>query len=508
MEFGSNSDGTGVCISRENEMWKRTRFLAMLTALLLLAAACDGTAIEAEPGAPGIGDPYFPNLGNGGYDVQHYTLNLEIDPEARSLKGEVSLEAIALQDLSSFNLDFSDYEIQRLQVVGRRARSEHDEGELTVFTRQPIPAGQAFSVSIKYRGQPNEHARANPIFGVREGMRFHPDVVYTVGEPYGPSNWFPVNDHPADKATYTLRVTVPEPLEVAANGMLVERTERGNQITYVFEPRDPMASYLVALAVGDFDVTEETGPGGIPVRNYFEHDVPAKRREEFEDQVEMIRYFETVFGPYPFEVYGSLVLDVTGDLALETQTLSTFYGPFRPSPGFTIEVVAHELAHQWFGNSISLESWQDIWLNEGFATYAEVLWLEHSQGTTRAEDLIEEFYGRTAGSDAMSSPPGDPGPDFLFGLQVYERGALALHALRVRVGDEVFFDILRSYSERYRNSNVTSAEFMSLAEEVSGEELDDLFEAWLYRQTLPDITEMGLLRRDFTPLDPPDQEAG
>ncbi len=260
-----------------------------------------------------------------------------------------------------------------------------------------------------------------------------------------------------------------------------------------------MASYLVMIGIGDFDVVVEEGPHGLPIRNYFQREIPQSRRDEFTDQAEMIRYFETVFGSYPFEAYGSLVTGADGNFGLETQTLSIFSATFTISPSVTMDVVAHELAHQWFGNSISLTSWNDIWLNEGFATYAEVLWMEHTEGKTAADKLLLEYYSGTALSNYWDTPPGDPGKYQMFGNQVYERGALTLHVLRLRVGDERFFEILRTYHERFKNDNAATADFIRLVEEISGEDLEDLFDIWLYEHPVPDIPEMGLYRADFAP---------
>jgi len=410
------------------------------------------------------------------------------------------------------------------------------------------------------------------------------------GEPYSASSWYPVNEHPLDKATYTLRITVDAEFVVGANGVLQdELTNDDGTVTYIWESADPMASYLVTLAIGDFEIDRGESESGVPVRNYFAVGLPQDTIEPFELQPAMIDYFESVFGPYPFEVYGSVVHDFPIGFALETQTLSTF------GRAFTGEgVVAHELAHQWFGNSVSLSQWQDIWLNEGFATYSEVLWIEHSQGTAAARARISALYGNmaqaaapfdveksqlvevTAGLEEIADltvtrtqvergfkaliPPdadpaiiddvladfpadgisgtelptliealpfeetritqrhfgefleaiglpelaattrvllGDPGPTNLFNGIVYQRGALTLHALRLQIGDEAFFDALRTYTDRYYNSNATTDDFIAIAEEISGQQLDNLFNQWLYAPALPDIAELALFAEDY-----------
>ncbi|MEL7234380.1 MAG: M1 family metallopeptidase, partial [Chloroflexota bacterium] len=311
----------------------------------------------------------------------------------------------------------------------------------------------------------------------------------------GSATWYPVNDHPTDKATYRLSITVEDPFVVAANGILTETIDAGSgSTTYVWEHSDPMASYLTTVQIGRFVRQEETLPNGLVIRNYFPERVATEARQSFSRQNEMMAYFETVFGPYPFEVYGSVVVDTLLPFALETQTLS-MYGITAANGGTGVEsVIAHELAHQWFGNSLSPAQWQDIWLNEGFATYAQWLWAEHAYGVDARDRAILLQYSSAGSPFSLpgAATLGDPGNDDLFNLGVYARGGLTLHVLRVRVGDEAFFDILRTYTERFHDSVVTTDDFVAVAEEISGQELDDLFNAWVYQDDLPSIAELGV----------------
>jgi aminopeptidase N len=251
--------------------------------------------------------------------------------------------------------------------------------------------------------------------------------------------------------------------------------------TYRFEPRDPMASYLVTINIGEFEVVEEEGPNGLPIRSYVPPDLglPAG----FSRTADMIAYFSDVFGPYPFETYGVVIVD-RFEAALENQTLSVF-GRYLATFADAEIVAAHELAHQWFGDSVTPARWEDIWLNEGFATYAEWLWVEHTAGPEAARAQIRGAWGEMRRGGW--APPGEPSPDDLFDGSVYLGGGLVLNALRNEIGDQAFFETLRIYVDRYSYSNATTGDFIAVAEEVAGRDLDELFELWLYSPTVPDL---------------------
>jgi aminopeptidase N len=276
-------------------------------------------------------------------------------------------------------------------------------------------------------------------------------------------------------------VTVPEALDVAANGLLratAAGATRGTE-TWVFDAPDPMATYLVEVVVANLRSEELTGPAGLPIRNAYDADLGREVGAAFARQGEMIDFFADLFGPYPFVTYGAVVVDEDLGFALETQTLSLFGSDLTAEP-----VVAHELAHQWFGDHVSLGSWRDIWLNEGFATYAQWLWTEHRGGRS-----IDEIARASADTPGLDVPPADPGAEQLFGATVYVRGALTLHVLRHELGDDAFFEVLHTWVERYGGASATSADFESLAEEVGGRDLSDLFDAWLRAPELPSLAD-------------------
>jgi aminopeptidase N len=437
----------------------------------------------------GLGDPYYPRLGNGGYDAQHYTLDLSADMPSGAISATLVLTARATADLPAFNLDFQGLTVRAVLVDGQSAVYRRTDHELTIVPAASIRSGATFTTTVRYDGVPQlVQDRAIPI---PLGWTRYDSGVYIVSEPSGASAWYPVNDHPRDKATYTFRVTVAKPYVVAANGQLQQMRDNGDTRTYVWKAADPLASYLVTVNIAEFVEEVGQGPGGLPIRNFYPPAVAANARRVFAPTAEMIDYFDDLFGPFPFEAYGVVVADRDLGYALETQTLSLFGRDLASAdPADVQTVVAHELAHQWFGDSVSPANWQDIWLNEGFASYAEWLWIEHGAGTQTRDAIIREAYRDLAAR--APPPPGAPPRDDLFNGGVYRRGGLTLHALRLRVGDETFFKILRAYADRYRYGAARTADFIAVAEEVGGQELDSLFDGWLYAEQLPELPELGL----------------
>jgi aminopeptidase N len=289
--------------------------------------------------------------------------------------------------------------------------------------------------------------------------------------------------------------------QILTSGTLVSTTETPDALTVVYEMNQPLAPYLLAFAVGEFTAIEHGEVGGVLVTDFIETslDLPLFSKV-LEDEPEMLEFLASVYGPYPFETYGSLVVDADFGGALEEQTLSTFSrGAVREN------VVVHELGHQWFGDSLSLQDWSDIWLNEGFATYTEWLWIEHSRGPESLKQEVEKNYGLISGAVAGLSyeatvnwladnfpPPKEIEPDNLFSWSVYLRGGMTLHALRIEIGDEAFFEVLERWATENQYGNVTTEGFVMLAEQVSGQELGEFFEEWLHDPMPPAIPELDL----------------
>jgi aminopeptidase N len=428
-------------------------------------------------------------LGNGGYDAIHYSLDLDLDIEAGSLREAVAtIDAVARQDLSAFNLDFRGPEIDTVNVNGQSATWERDGGELIVTPAMPLLLGEPFQVEVRYHGKPDPGGDDR----FERGWWATGKSIFAVGEPAGADVWYPVNGHPLDKAAYTLIITVPEPYEVVANGYLAEIAHatgaEGNPstTTYTWENPEPTASYLVTFHAADLDIVRAEGPNGISLIEAFPPELNEREARTFELVPEMLETFATLFGPYPFASLGNTVFeDTTFNAALETQGMIGYDGSAVREP-----TVAHEVAHQWFGNSVSPARWQDIWLNEGFARYSEVLWAEAAHGPEAANAALRRQMAQlaTISRTAMGQGLliGDPGPERLFSEVVYAGGALLLHELRQRIGDDAFFQLLQEWATRYRHSTATADDFIALAEEIAGEDLDAFFDDWLYTPWTPE----------------------
>ena len=665
---------------------------------VMAAVLCSGASASNggpfTPGAAGIGDPYFPLAGNGGYDVGHYQLDLNYDPPANHIDGVATISANATQNLSSFNLDLVGMNVQAISVNGWNADWTRDAGELTVTPTVGLRKGGEFTVVVDYEGVPEPVVDA---FGT-SGVLPTDDGVVIVGEPFVAATWFPVNDHPLDKASYTFEVTVPAGLEVVSNGFLQRKKTKHGLTTFIWQEKDPMNSYLATAAVGKFEITSYskngirfydaidpalfepvaapttgthlmisgradssykrlmrtiTVPAGgatlsfwvtrdteqpwdfmfveahtvgaedwttlpdvnghtsadvgnscpsweqihpflthyqtdngdgtctpkgttgawwaatgasdgseqwkidlsayagkqvevsisyasdevVQTHGVFIDDISTSTGEgntSFEDdgdtldgwtvpgapagspgnendffvgtaadlppnvgfaarasfarEPEIIEFLSDNFGPYPFDDAGGIVDHLPGvGFALENQTRPVYAQEFFYDQVGADSVVVHELSHQWYGDSVSVHFWQDIWLNEGFATYAEWLWSEH-EGTDTPQQIFDGNLANIPADDPFwQLVIGDPGPDHLFDAPIYVRGAMTLQALRNAVGDDAFFHILRKWASSHRGGNGSTAEFITLAERVSGEDLGTLFDTWLFTAGKPDV---------------------
>ncbi|MFC7795464.1 M1 family metallopeptidase [Streptomyces cinereoruber] len=459
---------------------------ASLTLAIPASADAGGPGVSpgelSVPGAPGIGDSYYPASGNGGYDVSHYDLRLKYEPATDLLEGTATILATTKQNLSRFNLDLG-LKVSEVRVNGRVAKfAASGAHELEVTPAVPLERNKEISVVVRYAGKPSEFK----VDGWSAWART-PDGGVAAQEPDSAVWWFPSNDHPLDKATFDVSVSVPAGHQAISNGVLQSQSTALGRTRFNWRSDKPQATYLATLAVGKFDITTDRTANGLPVLNAYSKDLGAHAgaaRASIERTTEVAEWLETVFGPYPFNSLGGYVPNVTSGFALETQT-RPFYSPRQFANGANVSVVVHELAHQWYGDSVSVRDWKDIWINEGFARYSQWLWSE-KEGEGTAQELADYVYALRGADDPFwTVKPGDPGPENQFHGAVYDRGALALQALRNEIGDEDFFAILKGWPKQFAYGNARVADFVRYAERVSGEPLAELFDTWLYEPSKP-----------------------
>jgi aminopeptidase N len=443
---------------------------AVPVALAALIAA-GGPAVAGTAGASGAGDPYFPFEGNGGYDVRHYDLTLGYDTGTGHLDGKAVLRARATQRLTRFDLDLKGLKVTGVSVDHVKASFRRDGQELVITPGHTLRAGQDFRVAVDYQGKPKPVTDPD---GSLDGWIPTDDGAFVANEPQGAMTWFPANSHPVDKASYDITVTVPRGRTAVSNGVLLSRRTAGGHTTFHWRQAEPMAAYLATATVGKFAVQRYTTRDGIKVYNAVDPREASAAAPVLKKLPSVLAWESKVFGPYPFRAAGAVVDKAPKvGYALETQTRPVY----DRAPD--LSTLVHENAHQWFGDSVTLTRWQDIWLNEGFATYAEWLYSEQHGGKT-AQQTFDALYARPASDGLWAFPPANPGSGaHIFDTPVYARGAMALHKLRKAVGDAAFFRILRTWAADHRGGHGTTAQFVRLAERLSGQDLDALFHTWI-----------------------------
>lgn len=436
-------------------------------------------AIVPIAGGGGVGDVAYPGLGNTGYDVVSYAISIDARPADPAIRAVTRITATALNDLGSFNLDLHALTVSSVVVDTRPAPFVRQGDELIITPTAPIATRTTFTVEVAYEGVPDP--LRDPDIG-RVGWLDIGPTSYVVGQPHGGHTWFPGNDHPSDKATFEFNITVPSTVTAVANGVLREkRAGAADTTTWIWDQREPMATYLAMVAIGDFTIETGTGPRGLPLRHVFATRLAPAASGAMARTAEMIDVLESWFGPYPFATYGALVVDDGFGFALETQTLSLFPRSIAVRSTASERIQAHELAHQWFGDSVSLTKWQDIWLNEGFATYSESLWLERTQPGYNIDREMQSYANKGFG------PISAPTADSLFADAVYERGALVLHALRRTVGDVTFSAIVLDYATTFRHANANTAAFVELVSRHAGQPMNAFFDQWLNAPVTPPL---------------------
>ena len=481
------------------------RILPCLIATALLSSG----PLHAQPDIASMEKPFAsfgksaagiapPDTSTRGFDVGHYTLDLRIDPVAESLSGRVDI-AFALESPAPQHLLLdliSNLTVDSVAWGGEAAPWTHTGDSLLVDV--PPSAGDA-EISVWYHGfpQPESQINAGMLFRSYGSTRENPDglgrTVFTVSEPWSANSWWPCKDHLADKATATIAMTVPDTMRAVANGLLVEEAPADAGWTrFVWEEDYPLSTYLIGLAVANYTEWEEDcalSSGVLPLTFHVYPTDETAARNDLGRTCEMIAFMETLCGPYPFmsERYGHMEIKWPG--AMEHQTSTSVGQVFLPGTGYYDQIIVHELAHQWFGNLQTPADWSDIWLNEGFASYFQALWIEHDQGREAFFERMDRFGPGNPGHEDLFADDGiltDPWP-ILPNTMIYHKGAWVLHMLRGAIGDAAFFDFLHAYDPARAYGHVTTADMVAAAQAAAGRDLSAFLDPWLYTSAVPHL---------------------
>lgn len=462
----------------------RAALLAATTSAVSVSLLAAGAPSPAAP--LGIGDRLFPHLGNPGYDVAAYDIAFKYGGDnTEPLDARTVIQARATERLQRINLDFAQGKVRSVEVNGARATYESTGEDLVVTPARAVPEGGTMRIAVRHTSDPKGASDGG---WVRTGdglaMANQADAAHRV---------FPSNDHPADKAMFTFRITAPKGLTAVANGLPEGRRAGAKATTWTYRTHHPMATELAQVSIGRSTVLHREGPGGLPVRDV----VPTKDRKKLEPWLKktpgQISWMERKVGRYPFEAYGLLVADATTGFELETQTLSLFEKALFTRPEYprwyVDSIMVHELAHQWFGNSVSPRSWSDLWLNEGHATWYEALYAEeHGQPMEKRMKAAYRASDRWRAAGGPPAAPNAPEPGqkiSLFRPVVYDGSALILYALREEIGHAAFDRLERAWVRQHADSTAATADFVRLASQVAGRDLNGFLRPWLYGKKTP-----------------------
>lgn len=424
-------------------------------------------------------------------DVLHYDLSIEFQPASRSFRGTVSITAMTAGKGGSISINASNetLTIESVTCDRRPARFSHSDDVLSIRLPESAHPGDSVALTIRYTGVSKFDGSydGGGVYFTESDDGTH---IATISQPEFARNWWPCKDSPSDKATARISVTVPSPLIAVSNGILINLQQSSVGRTFVWETAYPIATYLVSVAAAPYVLisdTYQTADGKqMPLQYYVFREDSAKAAADLATTPAILDFFGIRFGEYPFlkEKFG--YAEVDGELTMENQTIVSLERSLITGTGEGLSTIVHETAHQWWGNLITPASWRHTWLNEGFATFAEMLFVEHRKGAAAYNQFVKALMGERNGIYAGSVIGRDSTAFWdSFSPRVYNKGALVLHMLRRMVGDSIFFAAMRSYIQAptLRYANAMTDDFARIVRDVWGKEVIWFFQQWVYANT-------------------------
>ena len=432
-----------------------------------------------------VEDSVYPDVGDPGVDALAYDLDLAWTPDSSTLSAVETLVFRATRDATEFQLDLSEsLAVSSVTLDGADADHEHVGKDLVVD--EDVEADRRYTLRITYSGTPSPVAAptTRSDFSNLGWTITGKGETWTMQEPFGAYSWYAVNDQPSDKALYSFTIRAPAPFVGVANGTLLSREQEDGTTTTEWELASPAASYLVTVAIGEFELTRDTSASGVPI-TYWTPPGAKRGLRNLRATPGALDWLEEKLGPYPFDSLGIVL--VQSRSGMETQTMITL-GRTRYTT--SAPVIVHELVHQWYGNLVTPTDWRYMWMNEGMAMYLQGVWQsefepENGQSLDELMDYWASFEPRLR---AEAGPPGDYDPASFGDGNVYYGPALMWHELRGRIGEKTFWTIVRDWPAEHADTNATGEQFVAWLNEQTGQDLTSFYASWLEGEKSPKRT--------------------